>query len=571
MSGDAAPRALRRERSTLLAATFASGPYELVDFILPLFAGAALGASATEVGILAAVEMAVSVVVRPVAGVLADTRERRYVAAAGAFVYALSLAGYAYAPGMAVAYAAAVLGGIGGALFFVAVRSIIGERLAEDSAVYPKLLSAEETGSWIAFVAGMTLIAVIDYRGVFLGAGAACVVAGLVLLSSPSRAARDLSGEGRLGLGAVGRALRPMLLAVVITMAAESAVALLLLLHLQRGFDLEVNYIALVFLPGAIAMSVLPPYLHRFVRRFGRTRVLAVASVSSAAFAATLAWAPNPYVVAGLWIFSGAAWAAVIPIQQAVIAEASGERVGRGMGLYESAGLLGGLVGSLAAGLLYDGSSWEVACLVAAVVIASGAVVVPRAVRRLGVPDIPVETAPDAAGAVPGTPVGPAGAPDLATPGLATRDLATTPGLAAPDLATRDLATTPGLAAPDLATTPGLAAAEPAAPGTAVEPAASRAGTEATASGTADEKPPKTPRRLLVELGQHAALYAGAQVVLALIGLSWLLDTVTGRDADHDGLAGVAHGAGRVWTVILVIDVLWTAWKVYDARRRAES
>jgi len=499
MSGEVA---LRREKRTLLAASLANGPYELVDFLLPLFAGAALGASATEVGVLAAVEMAVSVVTRPLAGVLADARERRYVAAAGAFVYALSLVGYAVAGTMPVAYGAAVLGGIGGALFFVAVRAIAGERLAEDSAVYPRLLSAEETGSWVAFVAGMTLIAVIDYRGVFLGCAAACAAAGFVLLSGPSRSVGDGGGPRRHGLDAVGRTLRPMLVGVAITMAAEAAVGLLLLLHLQRRFDLEVTAIALVFLPGGIAISVLPPYLHRFVRRFGRTRVLAFSSVSSAVFAASLAWAPNPYAIAALWILSGAAWAAVIPIQQAVVAEASGERVGQGMGLYESAGLLGGLTGSLAAGLLYDGSSWPVACLVAAVVILSGAVVLPRAVRAMGARDVPVEVPPtmEAAPAPPPATV-------ASGPGPSTRE-------------------------------------------------------------TDGAGPAKPPRRLLVELAQHATLYAGVQVVLALIGLSWLVDTVTGREPDHDGVAGFAHGAGRVWTVILLIDVAWTGYKVVRQARR---
>lgn len=87
----------RREGNTLLAATLTNGPTELIDFLLPLWAGAAIGLGATEVGILLAVEMAVSVVMRPLAGVLADTYERRYVAAAGAALYALSTLGYALA------------------------------------------------------------------------------------------------------------------------------------------------------------------------------------------------------------------------------------------------------------------------------------------------------------------------------------------------------------------------------------------------------------------------------------------------------------------------------------------
>jgi MFS family permease len=356
------------------------------------------------VGLLVAVELAISIIVRPIAGVLADRRERRVVAGVGALVYGASCLGYAVADSVSTAYAAAALGGLGGGLLWVAVRAIISERLAVDSGVFPRLMSSEETGSWVAFVVGLTLIDQIGYRGIFLACAAACLAASAVLLTVPRRHSKALGAPpdqgddrhagadaGRLGLGGIGRTLRPMLVAVVITETAESAVALLLLLHLQRGFELELLEIALVFLPGAIAMSLLPGYLHRLVERFGRSRVLMVASISSATFAAGLSWAPTPLVVAGLWVFSGVAWAAVIPIQQAVIAESSGAHVGRGMGLYEAAVLLGALVGVLAAGVLYQTSPWTVACLTAAAVILAGAVIVPRAVRALGVSDIPQE------------------------------------------------------------------------------------------------------------------------------------------------------------------------------------
>ncbi|MEU4445775.1 MFS transporter [Actinosynnema sp. NPDC050801] len=382
-----------RERRTLTAATLANGPTELIDFVLPLWAGAAIGLSATEVGVLMAVEMALSVVVRPLAGVLADRWERRHTAAIGALLYALSCAGYALAQSAPLAYGAAAVGGAGGALLWVAVRAIVSERLAEDSAVFPRLLSAQETGSWVAFVVGMSFVGAVGYAGLFWACAAACVAAAVFLLLAPRRRESGGRGADAAGLGAVGKRLRPVLFAVVMTMAAEAAVGLLLLLHLQRGFDLAPQQVAFVFLPGAIAMSAAAEHLHRYVLRFGRRRVLVVASLASGVFALSLAWAPNPYVIAGLWVLSGLAWAAVLPVQQAVIAEASDGRVGRGMGVYEAACLVGAVIGSLVAGVLYDGAHWWVACVVAAGMILAGAVVVPRAVRRLGVADIPVSRA----------------------------------------------------------------------------------------------------------------------------------------------------------------------------------
>ncbi|RKT54840.1 MFS transporter [Saccharothrix australiensis] len=554
--------ARRRERRTLWAATLTNGPAELIDFVLPLWAGIALGLGATEVGVLLAVEMALSVVVRPVAGVLADRCERRHVAGAGALLYAVSCAGYAVAGDVVVAYAAAAVGGAGGALLWVAVSAIVSERLAEDSAVFPRLLAAQETGSWVAFVAGLALLGAIGFGGLFQACAAACLAAAALLFAAPRRGVRSGAGVeaaglgavglGAVGLGAVGRRLRPMLFAVVMTMAAESAVSLLLLLHLQRGFGLEVVQVAYVFLPGAIVMSVAAGRLHRYVVRFGRSRVLMAASVASCAFAVSLSWAPDPYVIAALWVLSGVAWAAVLPIQQAVIAEASGGQVGRGMGVYESACLVGGLVGSLAAGALYDGAAWSVACVVAGAMILAGAVVVPRAVRRLGVEEFPP----------PPPVVGEAGAGPVA----GAAEVAAGPGETGADRdggSSRSEPSQPERSQPERLQPerlqPERSGPEPSQP---------------ERSGSSKSEPPKSPARLLSDLLVHSGLFAAAQAVLALFDLSWVRDLLT-RDlgtvllgrVGRDGADAFLYGAGRVWAVVLVVDVVWTVVLVVRRNR----
>lgn len=387
-----------REGAALLAGGFTNGPAELIDFLIPLWAGIALGVGASQVGFLVAAELIVSVLARPVAGWLADIRERRTLAGIGAVLYGLSCGGYAIADSMAIAYLAAILGGVGGALLWVSLRAVISERLSTDSSVFARLMSAQETGMWVAFVAGLLLLAQTDlFPPVFLACGAACLVGAVVLFASPAmsieaasaaRAAVGLTGSSSR---AVAMKLRPMLITVVMTALAESSVGILLLLHLQRGFNLGVIQTAYVFLPGAIAMGVLPPLLHKLVLRVGRRRAVIAASVFSGIFAVSLAWAPGPAVIAALWILCGAAWAMLMPIEQAVIAEAAPGQVGRAMGIYTSAGLIGAAIGAFAAGLLYEFSSWQAACLISGLIILSGAALGPWAIRRLGVQDIPTE------------------------------------------------------------------------------------------------------------------------------------------------------------------------------------
>ncbi|WAP51703.1 MFS transporter [Arthrobacter sp. ATA002] len=195
-----------------MAAGLTNGPAELIDFLIPLWAGIALGIEASQVGLLIAVELLVSVVVRPVAGRLADSRERRTIAAIGAVIYGLSCLGYAVAGSLSMAFAAAVLGGIGGAVLWVALRAIVSERLAADSGVFARLMSVQATGSWIAFVAGLMLLGQTGlFAPVLAACGAACFIGAAVLFTSPARAsgANETGGASGAGTPAKGPGLLP--------------------------------------------------------------------------------------------------------------------------------------------------------------------------------------------------------------------------------------------------------------------------------------------------------------------------------------------------------------------------
>ncbi|CAM3186913.1 MFS transporter [Stackebrandtia soli] len=555
--------ATRRHTAVLSAATLTAGTAEVVDFLLPLFAGLGFGATPTQIGLLLAVEMAFSLVARPLAGILADHRERGLIASVGALTYGIACVGYAVAGSMPLALAAAALSGLGGAALWVALRAMAAERLTDDSAALAGLSAAESAGGWLVFIPAMVLIGVIDYRGVFAALAACCLAAAIMLAIVP-RSAPPVDVPGAGGMRLLRRRLSPMLWAVVCTMAAEAAIGLLLLLHLQRGFELEPVQIAYVFLPGAIAMSVLPTRLHGLVVRFGRRRMLAASSVASAVFAGSLAFAPNPIIIAALWILAGVAWAVVIPVQQAVVAEAVGPaQLGRGLGLYESACLVGALLGTLGAGALFDAASWWWACLAAAVVILAGAVIVPAAVRALGVVDHPA----------PATDTG-AGEARLAPTTRASRaDESVDVASPAAGTGRNGNATTP-------AKPTGAALGRPRSHGNGLGPSS----TVDPAGPTAPVPPSKSPGRMLIDLAMHIALFGLAFGVVVGVVAPGSTPTILGvgsgsdplallRSAFDDGdVAPIAVATARVWFIVVLVDTVWTLWKVIAAcgRRRPE-
>ena len=550
MTATASP-ALRRERRTLDSAILTSGTEQVVDFVLPLFAGAVLGLSAWETGLLIAASDLMAFLIRPMAGVVVDRADRAVVAALGAGALAVGCGLYALATGLPLALIAAAVTGGAGAFLWVAIRAIIGERLHADSSVFAKLVEAEETGGWLILVPAVVLLSVAGYRWVFVGIALCCLVAAEELFRSrrqedPSADDVALAGAdlSSVSLRDLGRSLRPMLLVIVATMTAEAAISLLLILHLQRGFGLGAVEVAYIFLPGAIAMSVLPTFLHRMVVRLGRRTMLMLGSVASALFALGLAFAPSPPWIAALWVLSAVAWSLVIPVQQAVIAEAVGRtHLGRGLSLYEAACLAGAFLGSLAAGVLYESGGLFLTCVVCAIVISSGAALIPAAVSRLGVANYP-EPVPEPASAE---------SSDLSESSKAETSMNENLRHIQGEHVQGETANSENSESSD--------------------PANSNSGANAS-------KSQKSRRELLTDLAAHSGLLAVALLIAWAAVPGFVLSSILGVGGETPNIIAAVRGlfdgasdfstvvlaALRVWFVVYVIDVIWTAWKVAEPR-----
>ena len=371
-----------RSRAIRTSATLLNGPVELLDFLVPLWAGAVLGLGAPAIGWLVAAELVVSVLVRPLAGHLADTRPRSRVAAVGAFAFGLSCLIYAGANTPAIAFIAVVVGGAAGPLFWISLRAIAAEYLADDSGSFAGLMSAEALGSWVFWGPAMVLLGAFGYSAVFIGLAVAAVAAGARLMLTPQEPL-IVRAEVPGGMGGHARRLAPLMTLGGFATAAEAGVGLALLLQLQ-GAGLEVWQIALVYLPGGIALTILPRLLHGVVQRWGRKPAYLAASLATAVSTAALALSPPVILVAALWIVVSASLAVLYPLQKTLVTEASGRRVARGMSLQANADTIGAAVGVVVVGAIVDDGRWIPAFLACAVIMLGGAALVPWVIDRTG-------------------------------------------------------------------------------------------------------------------------------------------------------------------------------------------
>ena len=96
----------------------------------------------------------------------------------------------------------------------------------------------------------------------------------------------------------------------------------------------------------------------------------------------------EPLAVAVLWALWAAATRSPARSSRATVAQASQGSLGRGMGLYTTAALLGTVAASPLLAGIYGGPGWRTACVVAAGGLLLGAAArAAGAVRALGLPD----------------------------------------------------------------------------------------------------------------------------------------------------------------------------------------
>ncbi|WP_316304425.1 MFS transporter [Clavibacter michiganensis] len=383
-------------RRFLSSVTLLSGAGQVIDFALPLFAGAVLGLAAAQTGALLAAGLATSFLLRPLGGIAADRYDRHTIAAASALVLGAGYALVATADAFSVVLTGVLVSRAGGAFLWVALRATAGARHQADPSAFSRLMSAEELGSWVVLAPAIALLTAAGYAPTFTAAASCALVAAVLLASSRRRASTRGSGgvdaaraappvdAGGAVVRELARRLRPLLVVATVIGTAEAAIGLLLVLRLQRELGLGPLAIAWVSLPGGIALAVAPPHLHRLTVRYGRTPVLVAAAIAGAAFASGLALTRDPVTIAVLWVLSALALAAILPIEQAALTEAAGPaRIGRALGLYEAATLLAAALGSLSAGILYDAVPGAAACAASAAVILAGGLLLPQVTRRL--------------------------------------------------------------------------------------------------------------------------------------------------------------------------------------------
>ena len=398
---------LRRLRLSVLLASL---PFGLLVLGLPLIARE-MGASALAIGGLFSIYSLIIVVLQPIVGHGLDRFGRRPFLIAGLLGFTFSNAVFGLASGVAGLYVAQLAQGVGSGLLWLAVLSVVSDlapadcRGEEFGRVEEMAFRGMLLGSLVGFALlwllsrddmGGTLSLIDGWRILFLGFTAATLLATAIVWrgvpESLQRSADDPEETPAVPTDQpvapdekwrLPSQLRVFMGIVVLTAIGAEILSPVLMKYLNDNVSSDVFLIALAFLPAAIAGSVLPSRLGGLSDRFGRRPPLIIALLVSGLAALAVPFVQSLWPLALLWVIEAAAFAAATPAEEALVVDlAGGERQGTALGYYTAAAGLGGVIGPLLGGWLYDRFAAVGAFGISALLMALGAILIFLLVRE---------------------------------------------------------------------------------------------------------------------------------------------------------------------------------------------
>jgi DHA1 family multidrug resistance protein-like MFS transporter len=393
-----------------LSVLLASLPFGLLVLGLPLIARE-MGASALAIGGLFSVYALIIVALQPIVGHGLDRFGRRPFLIAGLLGFTFSNAVFGLASDLGGLFLAQLAQGVGSGLLWLAVLSVVSDlapadcRGEEFGRVEEMAFRGMLLGSLVGFAllwllsrdeigGGLTLID--GWRILFLGFTATTLLATAIVWrgvpESLQRSADDLEETPAIPMDQpvepdekwhLPGQLRIFMGIVILTAIGAEILTPILMKYLNDNVSTNMFVIALAFLPAAIAGSVLPSRLGGLSDRFGRRPPLIIALLVGGLAALAVPFVQSLWPLALLWVFEAAAFAAATPAEEALVVDlAGGERQGTALGYYTAAAGLGGVIGPLLGGWLYDRFAAVGAFGISALLMALGAILIFLFVRE---------------------------------------------------------------------------------------------------------------------------------------------------------------------------------------------
>jgi DHA1 family multidrug resistance protein-like MFS transporter len=361
--------AASKERSRPLRALWqsiywVSFPFGILGFVLPIY-GKEMGASALEVGAFFSAFSIIPVIVRPFLGRALDRWGRRPFLLLGLAGYVGAMVMFCFANTVTLLTIARFIQGIGSAFLWISAYTMVAD-IAEATGRghnFGIIDEAANRGGLIGTTVGFLVIfflanAGYDLQRTWLLLFAAYTLPAIISFWIGWRGiveTRPASAISPIQSHPFSKQLLALMMIVFITGASGAMVWPLLMIFLQDILSADINALAIAYIPAALIGSFLPSRMGRIADHLGRKIPMMLGLIVGALASFIIPHLRSIMALSALWTVETLGYVTSLPAERAFVADIAGEDVrGTNYGLYTFAFFLGGVVGPLAGGWLYD-------------------------------------------------------------------------------------------------------------------------------------------------------------------------------------------------------------------------
>ena len=330
-------------------------PDFFINFALPV-KSKELGASAFEVGGLFSLFTLSLLLLRPLVGHAFDRFGRRWFLCVAIVLYVIAYTGYGFAEEITSMYAARFLQGIGAALLLLSIDAITADLTdsTDRASAMGKNLEAQIRSTFIEATLGFGLIAALPEQGWQISFAIFACMAMYALFAVGRNVPETLVKKPHELSQPVSTDFYKLMIWLVPLGFASALIMPIYLVYLSDWFTADKRALSWAFLPAGLVFAILPAKLGRLVDRFGPRVPLILGSTVLIGLYVLMPFAPGFWLVVTVYTASSVAWALIEPARKSLTSQLSGHQTARGFGLAEMAFGVGGVLGPLVGGYVYD-------------------------------------------------------------------------------------------------------------------------------------------------------------------------------------------------------------------------
>lgn len=334
-------------------------PNFFLGLVLPIYA-LKLGSNAVEIGMLFSVFSLFSIFMRPLVGRWIDKRGRKNGVIIGMAAYAFTRLLFLVGETYVFLFIARIFQSIAASFMYISLDAMVSDvsNINDRSTNFGMISQQGNRGGFIGSFIGFTILFCHSDNNPFKLIFAIYFIASILALYFSSKDIKETLTEGRKETKAkvlINKTFIKYLIIIGILALANEITTPIFVIYLKDHITKDLSLISFMFIPGGILSMYLPSKLGKLADNFGRKKLMIGGLILEAVFTFSIPFTRDYYSFIILYTLITASGMMSVPAQRALVSEITGDsNRGRSYGLYHLIVGLGGIIGPLIGGSIYQ-------------------------------------------------------------------------------------------------------------------------------------------------------------------------------------------------------------------------